>query len=119
MKAVVFTEFGSSDVRRPEEIVRPEPKQDEILVRVRASSVNFGDIIARTFRHAPRLQYAVPLVAKTDIGWRMPRMSQEGPPPFFIFGRIPREGFSAFRARASAGDGSASPPGRGRRGSTP
>lgn len=50
MKAIVYTEFGPPDVLRLEEVTRPEPKRGEILVRVRASSVNFGDIMARSFR---------------------------------------------------------------------
>ncbi|MCK7479502.1 MAG: alcohol dehydrogenase catalytic domain-containing protein [Candidatus Moduliflexus flocculans] len=78
MKAIVCTEFGSPDVLRLEEVPRPEPKRNEILVRVRASSVNFGDIMARSFRSVtPRgfnMPYLFWLVAKMSMGWRKPRI---------------------------------------------
>lgn len=43
MKAIVYTKYGSPDVLQVQEVQRPEPKENEILVRVRASSVNRTD----------------------------------------------------------------------------
>lgn len=43
MKAVVYTEYGSPDVLRMEEIEGPVPKDDEVLVKVYAASVNSAD----------------------------------------------------------------------------
>ncbi len=43
MKAIVRDTYGSSDVLRLEEIERPVPKNDEVLLRVRASSLNRAD----------------------------------------------------------------------------
>ena len=40
MKAIVYREFGPPDVLRLEEIDRPVPDDDQMLVRVRAASVN-------------------------------------------------------------------------------
>jgi len=40
MHAVVMYETGSPDVLRYEEVDRPEPGEGEVLVRVRAISVN-------------------------------------------------------------------------------
>ena len=40
MKAVVHHSYGTPDVLKIEEIEKPTPKDDEVLVRVRASSVN-------------------------------------------------------------------------------
>ena len=43
MKAIVYTEYGSPDVLRMVDVERPVPKDDEVLVRVRAASVNSAD----------------------------------------------------------------------------
>ena len=40
MKAILYTEYGSPDVLRLEDVPTPTPKQDEVLIRVRAASAN-------------------------------------------------------------------------------
>ena len=40
MKAIVYHEYGSADVLKCEEIEKPVPKDDEVLIKVRAASVN-------------------------------------------------------------------------------
>jgi len=40
MKAIVYRSYGSPDVLRLEEIEKPVPNDDQVLVRVRAASVN-------------------------------------------------------------------------------
>src|SRR5262245_4358175 len=40
MKAIVFTEYGSPDVLRLEEVARPTPGDDAVLVKVHAASAN-------------------------------------------------------------------------------
>lgn len=43
MKAVVFPEYGDSSVLELREVEKPTPKDHEVLIQVRASSVNKGD----------------------------------------------------------------------------
>ena len=43
MRAVVFDRYGPPDVLRIEEIERPAPKEDEVLVKVHATTVNRSD----------------------------------------------------------------------------
>ena len=40
MRAVVMRETGGPEVLREEEVARPEPGDGEVLIRVRAASVN-------------------------------------------------------------------------------
>ena len=43
MKAIVHDRYGPPDVLRLEEVDRPVPEEDEVLVRVRATTVNRTD----------------------------------------------------------------------------
>jgi NADPH:quinone reductase-like Zn-dependent oxidoreductase len=43
MKAIVFTRYGSPDVLELKEVEKPTPKDDEVLVRVHAASLNDWD----------------------------------------------------------------------------
>ena len=43
MKAIVYTEYGPPDVLKLEEVPKPAPSDDEVLVQVHAAAVNYGD----------------------------------------------------------------------------
>jgi NADPH:quinone reductase-like Zn-dependent oxidoreductase len=64
MKAVVQDRFGTPDVLELREIDQPEAGDDEVLVRVRAASVNPADWYAMT---------GSPYVARPQMGLRTPK----------------------------------------------
>lgn len=43
MKAIIQKKYGSPDLLEYKEVEKPEPKENEVLVKVRASSINFMD----------------------------------------------------------------------------
>jgi NADPH:quinone reductase-like Zn-dependent oxidoreductase len=53
MKAIEFTKYGSPDVLELKEVEKPTPKNDEVLIKVQAASVNPADW--HTMRGAPFL----------------------------------------------------------------
>ncbi len=69
MKAAVYHEYGSPEVIRIEDIERPTPKDHQVLVRVRASTVGTWDCEARSFSFP--LWFWLPL--RMAMGIRKPR----------------------------------------------
>src|SRR5450759_3853706 len=47
MKAVVYDRYGPPDVLRFDEVDRPVPKEDEVLIKVHATTVNRSDVHTR------------------------------------------------------------------------
>ena len=54
MKAIVVHQFGGPEVLKYEDMPRPEPKEDEILIRTRAAGVNPVDAYIRAGRFGKR-----------------------------------------------------------------
>ncbi len=77
MKAVVYTEYGPPDVLHVQDVVKPAPKESEILVRVHAAPVNYGDLLARNFASVSPGEFNMPallwLPARFAFGWNKPK----------------------------------------------
>ena len=67
MKAVVAHEYGAPEVLKFEEMPRPEPKEDEALVRVIASGVNPADPLTLSGKYAREFGTRLPLIPGYDI----------------------------------------------------
>lgn len=79
MKAIVQTHYGAPEVLQLKEVVKPTPKDKEVLIRIRATSVNFGDLLARNFKAVSPRDFNMPfplwLLSKLALGVRQPRTS--------------------------------------------
>src|SRR5216117_4535713 len=67
MKAVVVHEYGGPEVLKYEEVPRPEPKDNEVLVRMIAAGVNPVDALIRSGKYAKFFGTTVPLTPGYDI----------------------------------------------------
>src|ERR1700730_12719297 len=67
MKPVVAHEYGAPEVLKFENVPRPEPNEDEALVRVIASSVNPSDPMTLSGKYAKEWGTHLPLIPGYDI----------------------------------------------------
>lgn len=69
MKAIISKKYGAPETLELREIARPEPKENEVLVKVHAASINYGNIV---------LLRGKPYVARLAFGIREPKFSIPG-----------------------------------------
>ena len=117
IKAIVRSEYGPPDVLRFEEVAKPVPKDNEVLVHVHASSVNMADVDYLLGR---------PKFARLGTGLRVPKNRGLGldvagvvevvgenatrfRPGDEVFGDLTEHGFGAFAEYACASEGAFAP----------
>lgn len=69
MKAVVYEKYGSPDVLEVQEVNKPAPKDNEVLIKVYATTVTVADFRSRSFT----VPLAFWLPARITLGLRKPK----------------------------------------------
>lgn len=70
MKAIVHEKYGPPEVLQLKEVEKPSPKDNEVLIRINATTATTGDVNARGFVFVPP---GLRLVARLMFGLRKPR----------------------------------------------
>jgi NADPH:quinone reductase-like Zn-dependent oxidoreductase len=69
MKAIVWTKYGPPDVLQFQEVKKPTPKDNEVLIRIAATTVTAGDCELRSLKLP--IYFSLPL--RIWLGFRKPR----------------------------------------------
>jgi len=72
MKAIVYTKYGPPDVLQLKEVEKPTPRDNEVLVKIRATTVTIGDTIIRSL-NLPPIPGWQKFMARLILGRRKPK----------------------------------------------
>ncbi len=79
MKAMVINEFGPPEVLQLTEMDKPVPEDNEILMRIHATSAGYGDLTARKFKYMSPREFNMPflfwVMARLFFGLNKPKIT--------------------------------------------
>jgi NADPH:quinone reductase-like Zn-dependent oxidoreductase len=104
MKAIVVSRYGSPEVLRPQELPKPTPKDDEVLVKIRASVVNDWDwcivrgrpYVFRLFLGLTKPRIHVPGAEIAGVVEAVGRGATRFRPGDQVYGDVSEAGFGGF-----------------------
>jgi len=112
MKAIVFTKYGPPDVFQLKELEKPTPKEDEVLVKVHAVSVNSADatmsrgepFLARLWSGFLKPKYQIlgsDIAGRVEVAGSNAKQFQPGDE---VFGDIAARGWGGFAEYVSVSE---------------
>jgi len=72
MKAIVYENYGPPDVLQLRDVEKPTPKDNEVLIKIQAAAITFGDLAAVK---------GEPLLVRLSLGLRKPKYQIHGTLP--------------------------------------
>jgi NADPH:quinone reductase-like Zn-dependent oxidoreductase len=110
LKAIVYEKYGSPDVLKLKEVEKPSPKDNEVLVKICASSINDGDdslvkgspFIARLSSGLLKPKYTIPGGDVAGIVEAVGRNVTQFKPGDEVFGDLGESGFGTYAEYVSA-----------------
>jgi NADPH:quinone reductase-like Zn-dependent oxidoreductase len=114
MKAILAHEYGGPEVLKYEDVPRPEPKEDQILVRVIAAGVNPVDAMIRSGMFAKYEKDVFPIIPGADIAGVVEKVGSKitkfkAGDPVFAYVSLKGGGGYAEYALATESDAAAKP----------
>lgn len=104
MQAIVFTRYGSPEVLSLQEVSKPTPKADEVLIKVQTAAINDWEVglitgkpyIIRTFAGWFKPKYTIPGVDVAGYVEAVGEDIQKFKPGDAVFGDLSESGFGTF-----------------------
>ena len=75
MKAILHTRYGPADELQLQEVEKPLPKEDEVLIKIQAATVTSSDCNMRNFTFVPKL-FLLP--TRIQFGYNKPKIKLLG-----------------------------------------
>ena len=72
MKAILHTKYGSPDELQLKEVEKPVPKDNEVLIKIHATTVTTTDCNVRNFTFVPK---SFMLFARIMFGFKKPKIN--------------------------------------------